>query len=135
MPHASTTHPSVPTDYDRSRGSRRFLRWVFPSALATELVGRKVVGRDEACDTVLVGTEISRRHAELRVDGPVLAVRDLGSRNGVFVNGTRREDAPLGLGDVVRCGEWIGVVASADDAFAEIAPGWWGGPTLAAAVE
>ena len=135
MPHASTTLPSVPTDYDRSRGSPRFVRWVFPSPLQTELAGRKVVGRDEACDTVLMGTEISRRHAELRVDGPVLAVRDLGSRNGVFVNGVRREDAPLMLGDVVRCGEWIGVVASSADRFAEIAPGWWGGPTLAAAVE
>ena len=95
-----------------------------------------VVGRDDSCDTVLRGNEISRRHAEFRVDGPVVAVRDLQSRNGVFVNGQPRADAPLKLGDVVRCGEWIAVVVSdngAPDAFTEIAPGWYGGATLAAA--
>ena len=97
-----------------------------------------VVGRDETCDLPLPGSEISRRHAEFRVDGPVVAVRDLDSRNGLFVGGVRRTDAPLLLGDVVRCGEWIGVaVAEPDGApgFQEIAAGWYGGATLAAAVE
>jgi transcriptional regulator with PAS, ATPase and Fis domain len=97
-----------------------------------------VVGRDETCDTRLPGSEISRRHAEFHADGPVVAVRDLKSRNGVFVNGVRRMDAPILRGDVVRCGEWIGVaVAEADGApgFQEIAAGWYGGATLAAATE
>jgi transcriptional regulator with PAS, ATPase and Fis domain len=98
--------------------------------------GKKVVGRDEACDTILEGTEISRRHAEFRVDGPMLAVRDLDSRNGVFVNGVRKGDAPLGPGDVVRCGEWIGVAVADEDpsGVREIVPGWHGGPTLLAVI-
>jgi transcriptional regulator with PAS, ATPase and Fis domain len=99
--------------------------------------GRSVVGRDESCDTVLAGNEISRRHAEFRVDGPVVTVRDLDSRNGVFVNGTRAGDAPLGPGDIVRCGEWIGVVAIEGGPaapFGEISPGWYGGAALGAAV-
>jgi transcriptional regulator with PAS, ATPase and Fis domain len=98
--------------------------------------GTKVVGRDEGCDTVLEGTEVSRRHAELRVDGPILAVRDLASSNGVFVNGVRTMDAPLAIGDVLRCGEWVGVAVGDDDpeGLREIAPGWRGGPTLLAAV-
>lgn len=96
-----------------------------------------VVGRDEACDLTLAGNEVSRRHAEFTVDGPVVAVRDLESRNGVFVNGARRSAAPLVRGDVVRCGEWIGVAVSeapGAPGFHEIAPGWFGGATLAAAV-
>lgn len=104
----------------------------------TQLSRQHVVGRDDSCDTVLSGDEISRRHAELRMDGPVVAIRDLESRNGVFVNGARRADAPLGLGDVVRCGEWIGVVVregAASAGFREIAPGWHGGATLFSAVE
>jgi transcriptional regulator with PAS, ATPase and Fis domain len=123
-------------------GSRQpsHVRWVFPAPMAMRLEGVKVVGRDDSCDSVLVGTEISRRHAEFRVDGPLVAVRDLESRNGVFVNGERRVDAPIALGDVIRCGEWIGVVVwqGGDDeaaAFREIAPGWHGGATLFAAVE
>jgi transcriptional regulator with PAS, ATPase and Fis domain len=111
---------------------------VFPTPIVMPLVGQRAVGRDDSCDPVLLGTEISRRHAEFRVDGPIVAVRDLESRNGVFVNGERRGDAPIEIGDVVRCGEWIGVVVCEQGeaaAFKEIAPGWHGGATLFAAVE
>jgi transcriptional regulator with PAS, ATPase and Fis domain len=111
---------------------------VFPHGLTTApFKGKHVAGRDESCDTVLPGDQISRRHAEFRVDGPVLAVRDLESRNGVYVNGVRRTDFPLLVGDIVRCGEWIAVVLAAEgpDGLEEIAPGWFGGPTLQAAVE
>jgi two-component system response regulator GlrR len=98
--------------------------------------GLQVVGRDETCDSVLDGTEISRRHAEFRVDGPMLAVRDLNSRNGVFVDGVRRSDAPLELGAVVRCGEWIGIAVADEDTpgLTEIVSGWRGGPTLLSAI-
>jgi transcriptional regulator with PAS, ATPase and Fis domain len=72
----------------------------------------------------------------VRLDGPVAAIRDLGSRNGVFVNGERRDDAPLLPGDVLRCGEWIAVVShdGERDSFHAIAPGWLGGAALASAV-
>jgi transcriptional regulator of acetoin/glycerol metabolism len=138
MAGAATTQPSAHTDFDGGRGRPRAVRWVYPTPLVTPLQGQRVVGRDESCDTVLAGNEISRRHAEFRVDGPIAAVRDLQSRNGVFVNGAKRADAPLAPGDVVRCGEWIGVVAEAagdGDGFREIAAGWFGGATLAAATE
>ena len=120
------------------------VRWVFPASRSMSLAGSPgaapvvvVVGRDEACDVTLPGSEISRRHAEFRVDGPVVAVRDLDSRNGVFVNGVRHTDAPLARGDVVRCGEWIGVAVSEPagaPGFHEIAPGWYGGATLLGAI-
>jgi transcriptional regulator with AAA-type ATPase domain len=132
-----TIDPSASTGPDRFRRRAGQIRWVFPRPVATAMSGaRKVVGRDDACDTILEGTEISRRHAEFRVDGPMLAVRDLDSRNGVFVNGVRQTDAPLGPGDVVRCGEWIGVAVSDDspEGLAEIVPGWHAGPAMRAAI-
>jgi len=55
-----------------------------------------------------------------------------------FVNGRQVDNAPLARGDVIRCGEWIGVVVEEPpDArgFQEIAPGWWGGDALRAACE
>ena len=132
-----TSRPSPSTVHDPVARRPAQVRWVFPWPLATAVPsGTRVVGRDPECDTVLDGTEISRRHAELRVDGPLLVVRDLGSSNGVFVNGVRTADAPLGPGDVVRCGEWLGVAVADVEAegVQEIAPGWWGGPALRAAI-
>jgi transcriptional regulator with PAS, ATPase and Fis domain len=102
------------------------------------LVGRQVVGRDKSCDVVLPGTQISRRHADLSVADRMIAVRDLESSNGVFINGTRCSEGSIPIGGVIRCGEWIGVaVAEGPTAagFGEIAAGWFGGATLRAAVE
>lgn len=47
------------------------------------------LGRDEACDVVVEDARVSRRHAELlvREDGGVLT--DLGSKNGLEVDGRR----------------------------------------------
>ena len=65
-----------------------------------------ILGRGAGVDIVLGGPLISRRHAELRRTDEGLMVTDLGSRNGVFVNGhaisapTRLADGDsLGLGD------------------------------------
>ena len=109
---ASTTVPSAHTEQDKQTLKSTIIRWCFPRALETRLSARVVVGRDEHCDVVLTGDEVSRRHAEFRIDGPIIAVRDLESRNGVHVNGTKASDGPLATGDVVRCGEWVGLVAS-----------------------
>jgi transcriptional regulator of acetoin/glycerol metabolism len=135
---ASTTDPASSTGRDRRVSLVNQIRWVFPSPLVTRVASGHVVGRDESCDTVLPGTEISRRHAEFWVDGPVVAIRDLDSRNGVVVNASKRADAPLVSGDVIRCGEWIGIAVVAGDEAAEfrqISPGWYGGSLLAAAIE
>src|SRR6185369_7915267 len=138
MRQVSTTQPSARTDRGPGNGRATHVHWVFPTPSFMALSGVRVVGRDESCDTVLAGTEISRRHAEFRLDGPIAAVRDLGSRNGVFVNGDKSADAPLGPGDIVRCGELIGVVVSVASGeprqLEEIAAGWYGGDTLRAAV-
>jgi transcriptional regulator with AAA-type ATPase domain len=133
-----TSEPLPSTGFERFPRRPVQIRWVSPRPASTMVAaGVKVVGRDESCDTVLDGTEASRRHAEFRVDGPLLVVRDLESRNGVFVNGVRTADAPLAPGDVVRCGEWIGVAVVDDDpeGLREIVAGWFGGPALLAAIE
>jgi hypothetical protein len=45
------------------------------------------LGRSRDCDVVLEDSGISRRHAELRPEGDVWTIEDLGSTNGVRVNG------------------------------------------------
>lgn len=68
------------------------------------LVERLVIGRDPACDISVDDGLLSRRHAEFVAAASTVTVRDLGSRNGVFVNGTRRAEQALELGDVVQIG-------------------------------
>ena len=65
-----------------------------------------VVGRAPTSDLAIIDPTISRRHAEVQVDdaGDVY-VRDLGSSNGTFVNGTRVESARLLVGDLVTFGK------------------------------
>jgi len=68
------------------------------------LVGNLVIGRDPACDVTDADTLLSRRHAEFALDGTRVAVRDLGSRNGVFLNGRKVAEGPLRPGDLVQIG-------------------------------
>ncbi|MGI8921501.1 MAG: FhaA domain-containing protein [Solirubrobacteraceae bacterium] len=67
--------------------------------------GGVVIGRSRECDIVLGDANVSRRHAEIRHDGSDWVVADLGSTNGVRVNGQRIEGAaPLSSGDVLVLG-------------------------------
>jgi DNA-binding CsgD family transcriptional regulator len=46
-----------------------------------------VVGRSSKCDIILADIAISRQHADLAAGVGFVTVRDLGSRNGTFVDG------------------------------------------------
>jgi hypothetical protein len=62
------------------------------------------IGRGHGNGLVIEEKEISRRHALIdRVSGRYV-IEDLNSRNGVLVNGKRREMAPLNSGDVIMIG-------------------------------
>jgi transcriptional regulator with PAS, ATPase and Fis domain len=113
---------------------------VFPEARTTPIVHGGTLGRDPDCAIVLPGHDVSRRHAETRRPGVVPLVKDLGSRNGTWVNGLKIEEQPLGPNDVLRVGEWVGLVVELRQGdpsppFAEIDDGWFGGPTLMGAIE
>src|ERR671915_386276 len=73
----------------------------------TELLGSggAVLGRSRDADIVVDDPNVSRKHAEVRPSGGSWIVRDLGSTNGVKVNG-RRIQGPQSLkrGDVIELG-------------------------------
>jgi hypothetical protein len=67
--------------------------------------GGVVMGRSRDCDVVIADENASRRHAEVRPSGSAWIVRDLGSTNGVKVNGRRIQGAqPLNDGDTITIG-------------------------------
>lgn len=51
--------------------------------------GENVAGRDAGADIRIDSSGVSRRHASILVDGTSVAIRDLGSKNGTFVDGIR----------------------------------------------
>ena len=66
---------------------------------------RIALGRDpEVCDVTLVDTAVSRKHCILSKDSGVIRVEDLGSANGIFINGRKVESGELGPGDSLRVG-------------------------------
>lgn len=63
-------------------------RWLEPGE-------RLRVGRDPGCDLVIDHPSVSRQHAELYCYGEKWHLRDLGSKNGSFVDGIAISDHPL----------------------------------------
>jgi pSer/pThr/pTyr-binding forkhead associated (FHA) protein len=78
--------------------------------------GQHIIGRTEDVSVPLMMSKISRHHAEVIVADGVLAIRDLDSRNGTYVNGTRIAGMqPLRPGDEIRIGGQTLVVGVASD--------------------
>jgi serine/threonine-protein kinase len=96
------------------------------------------VGRSDDCSlrlpSCLGAMDVSRHHCLLDIDPPSIRVRDLGSRNGTFVNevkigqrdrgvpaeaatATGSQERPLAAGDELRVGSTVFCVSvSCDDA-------------------
>lgn len=77
-----------------------------PSAGASVVLRSKVViGSDESCDLTLEDSTVSRRHAVMSLTDQRVRIRDVGSRNGVFIGDTRVHDGVLSEGAVIRLGK------------------------------
>lgn len=63
------------------------------------------IGRAEHLDVVIQHRSMSREHAEVVRDGDSFTIRDLGSANGVRVNGKEVERARLKPADVIELGQ------------------------------
>ena len=61
-----------------------------------------MVGRRESCDVVLRFSNVSSHHCKLECHGGYWYVRDLNSKNGTQVNGTRVTEKLVSPGDILR---------------------------------
>jgi hypothetical protein len=66
------------------------------------LAGTVTIGRDSTCQIIDADPRMSRRHAEIFPEKQSVVIRDLGSRNGMTVNGEKVVRAVLSPGDVVK---------------------------------
>jgi two-component system, NtrC family, response regulator GlrR len=62
------------------------------------------IGSHPSNELVLEDAAVSRFHCEVRSEGEAVLIRDLGSRNGTFVDGVRVKEAYLGRGSTMQVG-------------------------------
>jgi len=78
--------------------------------------GSLLLGRVPGEGFVVDDGRISRRHAIVHRRGGRVSIEDLGSRNGIKVNGTRVKDVALSPGDRISLGDTVLRVESCDPA-------------------
>jgi sigma-54 dependent transcriptional regulator, acetoin dehydrogenase operon transcriptional activator AcoR len=116
------------------------LAWVFPERRQHLLeVGQGPwrIGRGLECEIPIEDRLASREHARLSRKGPLIVLEDLDSRNGTFAQGVSVRQVPIGVGTVVRVGNWVGILVETSAALAseprgldELLPGYFAGPAL-----
>jgi DNA-binding NtrC family response regulator len=85
------------------------------SAVVVALGARPVVvGAHASCDLVLSDPQVSRKHAEVAITPDGIRLRDLGSTNGTWYQGTRVTEAVVPAGATIKFGGTPVRVAAAD---------------------
>lgn len=74
---------------------------VFPES------GILTIGREESNDIRLDGLQISKHHAKLTRSGSEFFVEDLGSTNGIFINGSRTNRGVVDPTDRIQIGTFV----------------------------
>jgi len=81
------------------------------------LGGTVSIGRSTDCDVVLPSASVSRQHAKLEAHNSMFSITDLGSRNGVEVNGVRIEQQSpeaISPGDHILVADYVLMIMEAD---------------------
>ncbi len=101
----------------RLGGERRILVVVLDARVTEfDLVGGELtVGRSSEAEVYVDDASVSRAHARIRVQDGRVTVRDLGSKNGTYVNGAMLGDAdhPVAPGDALRFGDVVAQLRAA----------------------
>ncbi len=72
-----------------------------------ELVDEVVLGREKTAGLQILDAKVSRKHCRFYQQLGAWSVEDLGSANGMRVNGTRRTKHPLVTGDEIKIGRSV----------------------------
>jgi len=89
---------------ERAPGARLLVEAGQSGGGAFEIGERALIGREPDCEVLLAESAVSRRHAEIEWTYHGYRLRDLGSRNGTFVNAEEVAEALLADGDLIEVG-------------------------------
>ena len=108
MQAAAAAAKKEPEDDGRTRVRQALPRFVLRGVSGSTfgktfaLHGTMTVGRASECDISIPTDEVSRQHAKLQVMPDGVAVEDMGSANGSFINDKRVHTGKLAPGDELR---------------------------------
>ncbi|HQW82355.1 MAG TPA: FHA domain-containing protein [Pseudomonadota bacterium] len=108
MQAAAAAAKKEPEDDGRTRVRQALPRYVLRGVSGSTfgktfaLVGTMTVGRAAECDISIPTDEVSRQHAKLQVMPDGIAVEDMGSANGTFINDKRVHTGMLKPGEELR---------------------------------
>lgn len=72
-----------------------------------QLTAENILGRGSNSNIVLKDAKVSRAHAAIRYNNHSWNIEDMGSSNGIFVNGARTKNTELNPGDHIQIGDFI----------------------------
>jgi predicted component of type VI protein secretion system len=78
------------------------------------------IGRAPTNDIVIDVNHVSRVHASIMVEPAFVTLKDLGSRNGTFVNDVKVESQVLANGDSIKIGECVMRFLADDQEYSQI---------------
>jgi pSer/pThr/pTyr-binding forkhead associated (FHA) protein len=119
--HSPYPEHEDPVSEQRFVGEAVAIKLRYRHALITLRTGKLYLGRNPECELAISDPAVSRRHARLWVSETQIVIEDLGSQNGVYVNGTRIEEpCELRAGDTLRiCSHEMELVDTVEDALKE----------------
>ncbi len=92
-----------PVSEQRVVGDPVGIKLRYRQCLITLRSGKLYLGRSPECELAISDPAVSRRHARVWVSTAQIVIEDLGSQNGVYVNGERiHGPCELKAGDVIR---------------------------------
>jgi pSer/pThr/pTyr-binding forkhead associated (FHA) protein len=92
-----------PVSEQRVGGEPVGVKLRYRQCLITLRAGKLYLGRSPECELAISDPAVSRRHARVWVSATQVVIEDLGSQNGVYVNGERiHGPSELKAGDVIR---------------------------------
>jgi PAS domain-containing protein len=92
--------------------------------------GENILGRQSGNSIVLQSTKVSKKHCSVTVSGLEVSVKDEGSSNGTFVNGSLIRSKKIKPGDRLSLGEFVFELAEAQKALKAAAVGFGAGLNL-----
>lgn len=119
LPQLSESGESLGYDEQKKDESAQVLCWLCCDPLPPIALGPQAevtVGRHEGNDLVLPHSAVSRNHVSFKIRGKAVTVYDLGSSNGVYINGQRRTQHAVSVGDQLQIGPYQLLIK---DGFAE----------------
>jgi DNA-binding NtrC family response regulator len=107
-PNATSLLDEAP-DFTRQRPGGTFMVIKGPDRGEQVSLADKAVtfGSAPNCDLVLSDKTVSRRHVEAYLDGNQTIVRDLGSTNGTYIQGSRFKEIAVGFGAEIKLGKTV----------------------------